>query len=133
MDIGKVKAGYFVKRVRQFACEKQQRDATMSDSTITITQAGAALQEAAVIQDGRGFPNPYSKVERIRRALWVVVNAMLYRPVPRWLKGWHITWLRLFGARLGRGTGVHPSAEIYFPCRLQTADFSLIGNRVIIY
>jgi len=105
----------------------------MSDSTISVTQAATALQEAAVIQDGRGFPNPYSKVERIRRALWVVVNAMLYRPVPRLLKGWHITWLRLFGARLGRGTVVHPSAEIYFPWRLQTGDFCVIGDRVRIY
>src|SRR3989475_13282297 len=133
MNIRTFKPAYFVKRVQQFAYEKRHTDATMSDSTITMTQAAAARQEAAVIQDGRGFPNPYSKVERIRRALWVAVNAMLYRPVPRLLNGWHITWLRLFGARLGRGTVVDPSAEIYFPWRLLTGDFCVIGDRAAVY
>lgn len=86
-----------------------------------------------IIQDGRGQPNPYRFWERMLRVLWVFTYYCLYRPVPRIFNGWHCMLLRLFGANIGRGCIIYPSAEIYFPWRLHLSDYCVIADRVKLY
>jgi putative colanic acid biosynthesis acetyltransferase WcaF len=86
-----------------------------------------------LIQDGRNHSNPYSRRERLARIAWLLAYWLIYRPVPRLLKGWHISVLRCFGARIGGGTIIYPSTEIYFPWRLDIGDFCVIGDRVKLY
>jgi putative colanic acid biosynthesis acetyltransferase WcaF len=85
------------------------------------------------IQDGRGQPNPYSRGERLRRCAWVLVQALIYRPVPRVFNRWHVWLLRMFGAEIGEGTVVYPTAEIHFPWLLRTGNHCVIGDRAKIY
>lgn len=85
------------------------------------------------IQDGRKLPNPYTFSERLARLLWIVIRFVLYRPIPRIFNGWHRFVLRVFGAEIGEGTLIYPSAEIYFPWRLRTGSFCVIGDRVKLY
>jgi putative colanic acid biosynthesis acetyltransferase WcaF len=85
------------------------------------------------IQDGRGRPNPYSTGELVGRLLWTLVYWSLYRPMPRFLNGWHRFWLRVFGARLGRGIIVYPSARILLPWTVTVGDYAVIGDGVRVY
>lgn len=70
---------------------------------------------------------------RIGRALWGVVWAILFRPSPRILHGWRRALLRLFGAKIGRGARVYPSAQVWAPWQLEMGDFSCLGPKVDCY
>jgi putative colanic acid biosynthesis acetyltransferase WcaF len=53
--------------------------------------------------------------------------------VPRQLNGWHRLLLRLFGADVGRGVTLYPSARIHFPWMLELGDFAVVGDNVNVY
>lgn len=85
------------------------------------------------LQDGRGEPNPYSARERLLRVAWAWAYCIVYRLVPRQANAWHRSLLRLFGARVGRGVTIYPSARVYFPWMLELGDFTVVGDNVNIY
>jgi len=76
---------------------------------------------------------PYSPQTYVRRAIWRLV----------WLTVWHMThWrmpgvrsaiLRLFGARVGRGTTLRASTWVEMPWQLTLGDRCVIGNDVKLY
>lgn len=84
---------------------------------------------------GQNSPSPYSGGERLRRALWAVVEATLFRASPRGAFGWRNLLLRGFGARLAAegGIRVFPSASVYFPWKLELGAHCLLGPDVRIY
>lgn len=84
-------------------------------------------------QDGRGEPNPYSRRERLARLLWAVAYWILFRPVPRFFDAWHRFLLRQFGAEIGRGVTLYPSAIIDFPWNLKLANYCVIGDGARLY
>ncbi len=53
------------------------------------------------------FRSELSVRNRIGRALWGVVNLLLFRPTPRPFHAWRRFWLRIFGAKPGRGVRAH--------------------------
>jgi putative colanic acid biosynthesis acetyltransferase WcaF len=67
------------------------------------------------------------------RGLWQLVWLLLFRPTPVPLHRWRAFLLRLFGARLGRGVLVYPSARIWAPWRLAMGDRAVIGPHVECY
>ena len=62
--------------------------------------------------------SPHSLPNRLGRALWGVVCALLFRPSPGPLYGWRRLLLRCFGARIAPDAIVHPSARIWAPWNL---------------
>lgn len=69
---------------------------------------------------------------RIIRFLWGVVWVLL----ASWtqpLHGWRRFLLRLFGAKVGRGVYVAPSARIWYPGTLVLEDFAAIADHADIY
>ena len=92
-----------------------------------------SLKGLYMSQDGRGCPNPYMMKERCGRVLWFFFYRVFYRLVPRYFNGWHRFWLRRFGASVGKGCIIYPSAEIQFPWRLMLKDYCVIGWNVRIY
>ena len=74
----------------------------------------------------------YSWSELMRRVLWMV-GKILFHASPRPLFGWRRFVLRLFGAEIGEGVHVYPSATIYFPWKLSVGDWSAIGENAMIY
>lgn len=86
-----------------------------------------------VLQNGQGQPNPYSQSERLRRLAWACVYWLIYRALPRVFNAWHRMLLRAFGATVGRGVCVYPSARIDCPWNLTLADYCVIGAGVRLY
>jgi putative colanic acid biosynthesis acetyltransferase WcaF len=83
-------------------------------------------------------PDPYlrpqtSATNRLARALWGIVNVLLFRPSPRPAHAWRRWLLRCFGARLGANCRIYPRCEIWAPWNLVCADTVAIADGAIIY
>lgn len=65
--------------------------------------------------------------------LWWLVEATLFRHSPQIFYGWRRFLLRIFGARIGRGVLIRPSAEITYPWKVSVGDYSWIGDRAVLY
>jgi len=91
-------------------------------------------EPAKIVQTlDRCEPSPYAQGEYVRRLLWIIVQATLFRlPSPR-AYGWRRFLLRLFGAKLGHRAGVHPTTRITHPWLLEMGDWTMIGPGVIVY
>ena len=75
---------------------------------------------------------PYSAREYLGRLLWSVVSP-LFRWSPRPFFAWRRMLLRAFGARVGRGVHIDPSARIEIPWMLRVGDHAAIGAQVWVY
>ena len=67
------------------------------------------------------------------RWIWGFVHLTLFRPSPRCFHGWRRWLLRLFGASIGRGVRVYPSARVWAPWNLEMKDYSCVGPDVDCY
>jgi putative colanic acid biosynthesis acetyltransferase WcaF len=65
--------------------------------------------------------------------LWWIVQAALFRCSPQFLYGWRRWLLRLFGATIGRGALIRPTAEITYPWKLRVGANSWVGDHVTLY
>lgn len=65
--------------------------------------------------------------------LWQLVQATLFRLSPQPFYAWRRALLRLFGARVGRGVLVRPSARITYPWKVEIGDHSWIGDQSELY
>lgn len=75
---------------------------------------------------------PYSRREYLLRILWALVTP-LFRHSPRPLFSWRRMLLRLFGAQVGNGAHVYPSARIYLPWNLTLGEECSIGEWALVY
>lgn len=87
------------------------------------------LQELDKFQmpsDFRGKPGWYVQ-------LWWIVQSLLFKTSPQFLYGWRRALLRLFGAKVGKGVIIRPSAHIQFPWKVCIGDYSWVGDEVVLY
>lgn len=75
---------------------------------------------------------PYSRGEYLGRIAWMLASP-LFRLSPRPLFGWRRFLLRCFGARVGTGANIYPSARIELPWNLEIGEDASIGERVLVY
>lgn len=66
------------------------------------------------------------------RVLWRLCHP-LFRLSPRPLWGWRRMLLRAFGARVGRGAHIYPTACITMPWNLVIGESAAVGDRAILY
>ena len=78
-------------------------------------------------------PSPHSTANKIGRTLWGVVWCLLFRPSPRVLLAWRRFLLRLFGARIGKGAKIMPSAKIWAPWNLTMGEEACLSYQVDCY
>lgn len=71
--------------------------------------------------------------DRLRRAVWGIAWATLYRPSPVVAHGWRRSLLRIFGARVGAGAHPYPSARVWAPWNLEMGPRSCLGPGAICY
>jgi len=74
-----------------------------------------------------------TKINRLGRVIWHLVWLILYRPSPRSFHLWRCFLLRLFGAKIGKGTHPYPTAKIWAPWNLEMADHSCLSEYVDCY
>src|SRR5690349_13552741 len=65
--------------------------------------------------------------------LWWIVQATLFGCSPQFMFGWRRMLLRLFGARVGDGVLVRPSARITYPWKVRIGAHSWIGDNAVLY
>lgn len=70
---------------------------------------------------------------RLIRTLWSLVYQIFFRPSPRFFHAYRSVILRLFGAKIGVGVHVYPSAKIWYPYNLRLDDNSSIDEDVDVY
>jgi putative colanic acid biosynthesis acetyltransferase WcaF len=73
------------------------------------------------------YHNPLSWRNKLARAAWGMVWALLFRTSPGIGFGpaWRRFLLRLFGARIGRGATILPSCRVWTPWNLEMGDSCL--------
>lgn len=80
------------------------------------------------------YQNRHSSSSKLVRLVWNCAYLFLFRPTPRFmLHGWRRFLLRLFGARIGKGVHVLPSARIWQPWKLKMGDYSCLSEDVDCY
>ena len=103
--------------------------------TVNESTAGGGLSDAGAYQQlnrfalppgFRGRPGWYVQ-------LWWLAQATLFAWSPQFMYGWRRWLLRRFGARVGRGVIVRPTARVQFPWKLSLGDYCWIGDDVGLY
>lgn len=74
----------------------------------------------------------WSRREQIGRVLWALAQP-LFRFSPRPFWSWRRRMLKLFGAKVGSGVHIFPTACITIPWNLSLGDNCAIGDHVILY
>lgn len=65
--------------------------------------------------------------------LWWLVQGTLFGLSPQFMFGWRNWLLRVFGAKVGQGVLIRPSAKITYPWKVHIGDFAWIGDDVVLY
>lgn len=65
--------------------------------------------------------------------LWWLVQSTLFRGSPQFMYSWRRFLLQLFGARVGAGVLVRPTARITYPWNLSIGENSWIGDFAELY
>lgn len=74
----------------------------------------------------RGRPSWYILV-------WWLVQAIAFPITPHQIHGPRIALLRLFGAKIGKGVVIRPTARFTYPWKVEIGDYSWIGDDVVFY
>jgi putative colanic acid biosynthesis acetyltransferase WcaF len=75
----------------------------------------------------------FSLSDRLRRQIWNICWALLYRTSPRPLHSWRAFLLRAFGAEIGPNCHFYPRSKVWAPWNLICADQVTAGDGAEIY
>lgn len=76
----------------------------------------------------------YSLSNKLHRLCWKICCTLFFRPfgLPMFKK-WRTFVLRCWGAKIGKGSIVHASANVWAPWNLEIGQLTCIGPNTIIY
>ena len=78
-------------------------------------------------------PSPWTFKEKVGRAIWMIFGKTIFRmSFHNWYR-FRATLLRLFGARVGKGVAIRPTANIEVPWMLDIEDDATVGDHAILY
>jgi acetyltransferase-like isoleucine patch superfamily enzyme/glycosyltransferase involved in cell wall biosynthesis len=104
----------------------------LSDPEGSVDARTAGGREVSAVQM-HPESSPWTTREKIRRALWMIVGRPLFRAsFHNWYR-YRATILRLFGAKIGRGVAIRPSAWVEVPWMLSLDDDVTVGDFAILY
>lgn len=78
-------------------------------------------------------PEDFRGRGKLATFVWQIVQATLFRLSPQPLYGWRRMLLSTFGAEVGQGVLVRPSARITYPWKVKLGDYCWIGDDAEIY
>jgi putative colanic acid biosynthesis acetyltransferase WcaF len=65
--------------------------------------------------------------------LWWITQSTIFACSPQICYGWRRFLLRLFGAKIGKGVLIRPSAKFTYPWKVTIGDHSWIGDDCVFY
>lgn len=65
--------------------------------------------------------------------LWWITQKTLFAWSPHFAYGWRRFLLRIFGAKIGKGTLIRSSVNITYPWKLEVGNYTWIGDETTIY
>ena len=65
--------------------------------------------------------------------LWWLVQMLFFKTSPQFMYPWRRFLLRCFGAKIGKGVLIRPTAHVQFPWKLEVGDYCWIGDGVVLY
>lgn len=75
----------------------------------------------------------FAASDRLRRLIWNLCCALLYRPSPRPMYAWRSFLLRSFGATMGPNCKFYPASKVWAPWNLICADMVAVADGAEIY
>lgn len=66
----------------------------------------------------------------VKRLLWYFVNVLIFNNGLFPLSGLKVSFLRIFGAKVGTGVVIKPSVNIKYPWHLELGDYTWVGEGV---
>lgn len=79
------------------------------------------------------IPPGFRGRSKIRVQLWWAVQATLFRHSPQFAYGFRRWMLRCFGAQVGVGVIIRPSATITYPWNLSIGNHAWVGDHAVLY
>ncbi len=77
------------------------------------------------------YKNTFSYKNKIYRLLWLIVSVLFFRLFGGILfNSWRVFLLKLFGAKIGKGSVVYSSVKILKPNNLEIGEYSCLGPDV---
>ena len=126
------------------AAGDREKAAEPPASALVIAEGGEQVVPAALRGSDGGLepgasaqmqpePSPWSFKEKVGRAIWMVVGKTIFRmSFHNWYR-FRAALLRLFGARIGKGVAIRPTANIEVPWMLDIEDDATVGDHAILY
>jgi len=65
--------------------------------------------------------------------LWWIIQGVFFKNSPQFMYGFRRFLLRLFGAKIGKGVIVRPTARVTYPWKVSIGSYSMIGDDVVLY
>jgi putative colanic acid biosynthesis acetyltransferase WcaF len=62
-----------------------------------------------------------------------MIEATLFRWSPQAFYGWRRLLLKMFGARIGKGVKIRPSASVTYPWKVSIGAWSWVGDKAVLY
>jgi putative colanic acid biosynthesis acetyltransferase WcaF len=100
----------------------------MSDATADSSRANPV----ATGVEGR-LHSSATRATKVKRLLWAIVEATLFRLSFHTMSGWRCFLLRLFGAQTGTRCIIRRTVRTYYPWNLRVGDMCVIGDEVRLY
>ena len=76
-------------------------------------------------------PGDFRGKSKVVVQLWWIVEKTLFAWSPQFFYGWRRFLLRSFGAQIGKGVLIRPSAKFTYPWKITIGDYTWIGEDCI--
>lgn len=77
--------------------------------------------------------SPWTFKEKVARAVWMLVGKPIFRLSFHNWYGFRARLLRLFGANIGQGVRIRPTADVEIPWNLRIGDGVTVGDHAVLY
>lgn len=106
-----------------------------SKGTMSVVETMSVVRPPPLIQDLSLFRMPPNFRGRSGWyvQLWWLVQASLFAWSPQVFYGWRRFLLRCFGAKIGKGVIIRPTAHITYPWKVSIGENAWIGDEVVLY
>lgn len=78
-------------------------------------------------------PSDFRGRSKVIVQLWWITEKTIFAWSPQFAYGWRRFLLRTFGAKIGKGVLIRPSAKFTYPWKITIGDYTWIGEDCVLY